>query len=125
MNFREYEDEDYDIIEGWWEGHGGQAPDPHLFSNCGRICDGLAASWLYISNSSIAFIGWPVTNPKAPKRTAMKAIRRILEDQRDLANASGASVVFVYTNSPALLKLLDRLGFQVGDRNVTNMISGV
>lgn len=116
---------DYPDVADWWKSHGSTPPAEGLLSNLGLIVDDLAASWLYISNSAIAFVGWPVSNGKATPQARIKALRLLLKKQKDMAKDLGFDLVFAYTNDPALLKLYHRLGFQVGDSNMTNMISGV
>ena len=125
MNIRAYEDSDYETIQDWWEGHEGCAPDPNLLSDDGLIIDNVAASWLYLGNSCIAFVGWCVANPEIGKLTAMKGLEAILREQAKLAKVQGCLVVFAYTSNPGLLKLMDRVGFRKGDELVTNMILGV
>jgi hypothetical protein len=125
MSMRRYIAEDYATIQDWWEGNDAFAPDPALLSKDGLIVEDLAASWLYTGNSAIAFIGWPVINPKAGKLAALKALESIFKEQADEAQDAGCLVVFAYTDNPALLKLMSRIGFRIGDQLVTNMILGV
>ena len=122
---RDYETNDYDTIKGWWTEHTGGAPEEFMLSDDGIIIEGVAAAWLYLGNSSMAMVGWPVINPEAGKLTAMKALETILRELARLAKAYGCRVVFAYTADTAWLKLMDRMGFRTGDQLVTNMVLGV
>ena len=122
---RAYEDSDYETIKSWWELRGDKAPSNLVLSDDGLIIEGVAASWLYTGNSTMALIGWPVVNPKVGCLTAMRALEQILREQAKFARVQGCLVVSAYTNAPALLKLMDKIGFRRGDDTVTNMILGV
>ena len=122
---RYYEDKDYEAIKSWWDAYYGVAPDPNVLSEDGLVIEGVAASWLYMGNSALALIGWPVVEPNIGRRTAMIALEQIFREQVTVAKASGCLMISTYTAHPAILKLMAKIGFRKGDEGVTNMMIGV
>lgn len=54
-------------------------PPKWAFSNEGFIVPGVAAGFLYLTNSSIAYIDFYITNPDAGVRDRMRAVHKITE----------------------------------------------
>lgn len=82
-NFREHH---YDEMSKWFVARGMPAPPRWFLSSKGFIVPGLAAGFLYTTNSQVAFIDCYISNPDAdsvPIREAIDAItRRIIQISR-------------------------------------------
>lgn len=56
-------DLDFDEIGKWFESRGSKLPDISFFPRCGFIVHGIAAGFIYFTDSSIAIIDCYVSNP--------------------------------------------------------------
>jgi len=74
---------DYAELASWFKKHNWPAvPAPGSIPNTGFIVrddeQGLAACWLYLTNSNIALLEWIVRNPKAPMKRAVVALGKLI-----------------------------------------------
>lgn len=112
------------MVSGWWKEHTGQIIEEFLLSDKGLIVGEICAGWLYLGNSAIAFMGWPVGNPAVDGRKVYTAMEIMIQQMREIARKHGAVALLSYTNIPGILKLQDKMGFIVGDEAITNMVIG-
>lgn len=119
-------DIDLGEVKGWWEDHAG--PFPHmesLISRTGIIIPNLCASWLYLTDSNMSFLGWTVSRPDAPVRDVHRGIKQVYEELAELAKENGTKVIMSLTPNKGLIKILKSIGFMEGDLNATTMLLGV
>jgi hypothetical protein len=120
-------DRDYDMLVSWWAGHGWTALPKHALNTLGVICavDGVdtAAAFLLMSNSTgVAMLEWLVTNPDANVRAAYLAIPTVTAFIESEAARMNYGVLLTACRQPSLVRMYERSGFTVTDRNVTHMI---
>ncbi len=100
----------------WMVKRGLPAPPADMFSSVGFVVEGIAGHWLYLTNSSMAYLEMLTTNPDASKADRDRAldlvIGRCLEEARD----AGCRVVVTLINRPDLQARAERLGFQIHDQ---------
>lgn len=72
----------------------------------------LAAMWLYLSNSKLAYLAWPVTNPEAGVREASEALKLLFAQLCLTALDAGATYVVATSASRGLTKLLVDCGMK-------------
>ena len=65
---------DFDELSRWVEVRGGSLPDRDLFPPTGFIVDGVAAGFIYFTNSLVAIIDCYLSNPFTDKELRDKAL---------------------------------------------------
>ena len=110
------------MLVGWWNAHRFPPPPQHLLPATGFLCDGIAAGFLYLTNSPIAWMEWVVCDPTAPKEKRGPAIDALIDHLCLLAKKSDSSVVFTAVTRRAFEKRLKSFGFVDGDRQTNHLI---
>ncbi len=72
----------------------------------------LAMVWLYISNSKLAYLAWPVTRPGISPRKASQALKACFQQLISLARALGMRYLVSTSSSRGLTRLLVKSGFE-------------
>ena len=124
---RLYTPQDYQTIASWLEARGWPAPpDAASLPTCGIVVEGkekpLAAGFLYYTNSDIAWVGWPCSDPSSAKLERDQALDIMLEGLAKMAKVSGYKKIWTTTGHAALSARFDRLEWNKGDENITNFI---
>jgi hypothetical protein len=99
-------------VERWWRLHGVAPVEPGFLSDEGFIVPGIAAGWLYLTNSKMALIENLTANPEVDEATRSEAIDRVVRRIVDEAQDFGAKVICGFTQIPAVIGRAERLGFQ-------------
>ena len=127
METRPYTPDDYPQAAKWWESHNFPAPIPEsalpdsgivVFEDGNDVCMG----WLYLTNSSIAWIGFVVGSNEVSPRVLHEGILKLFESLNRLALAKGYSAVYANFGLRGLLKSLEKIGFKQGGTNYTEMV---
>lgn len=92
-NVRRIEREDYNSIYEWFRGWDLPPPPVEFLSNVGFIVPGVAAGYLYITNSKIGIIDSYISNVKASKMERKEAIDMITSDIITLAKELGIKIL--------------------------------
>ena len=115
------------MLSQWWKGHDfpvavdiGALPLTGLIIEEGDVA--LCAGWLYLSNSSIAWIGFVVGNPEIKAKSMYIAIKELMSGLVELAHESGFSIIYANFNKKGLLKPLADIGFLEAGKDYTEMI---
>ena len=125
MMLRSYSPQDYEEVSGWWRARD-QKPVPRwALPPTGLIAPGLAAAFLYNTDSALAWLGWSTTNPSADKTERRKALDEIIEALVLQAAERGYKVVFTTTDHPRLAEAYRAAGFGEGDVGVTQYMKGL
>lgn len=65
MNIVQYDAaEHYEVLSGWWQGHGQTPPPPEILPPTGALVPGICAAFLYVANAKVGFLDWYISNPK-------------------------------------------------------------
>lgn len=119
------ENDYFDAVE-WWRAHEWPPVPKDALSQFGMLAfEGelkIAAGWLYLTTSSMAWMEWLVTNPDAPLKSRVIGIEYIVGRLINEAKELKASSIFVSLKSKGLIKLHKKYGFEVGDSGMTNMV---
>lgn len=117
---RKIEPTDLPEIAGWFSLRGA-VPDQRILPETGLIEPGVAAGYLYLTNSKAAFIDPIVSNPKAKRLEAGKAIEAIILGLVARAAESGAVQVFGFSSVKSVVRLCRKLGFDEGRKKYSVM----
>jgi hypothetical protein len=122
---------DYDMVAGWWKGHGWDAVPPFFLPKLGVIAcwaegektEDTAAAWLYMDNSApVCWLEYMVSNPEANAGRAVKALRHLDTFLTGEAKATGYAVMLTTCRQDSLVKFHQKNGFTKADTGMTHMV---
>lgn len=102
MIARKYLPEDFDQIQLWAK-EWGTNYKPSQFPKTGFIVDGLAAWFLYRTDSSVCFLENLISKKSADERDRDEAIKLVVDAVLTEARDQGFSVAYATTDIPAVV----------------------
>ena len=115
----------YQMVGDWHEGHGWpRIPTDLLPPLCalGFIDDrAVCAVWAYDCTPGIAWMDYMVTNPDSGMKGAI-ALKELCGQYSDMLTEQGVKYIHSCCRQGSLGKLLEKIGFQKTDKNVTHFI---
>jgi len=119
---------DYEDVKEWLEPRK-DWPDPlpkDFISESGFVAeeDGekLAVAWLFMTNAPIAWLGFPITNPKVTDAKRREALDTVFEVIKSEAKKRGYKFLITTSNIDSLIDRYKKHGFMEADLNVTQLI---
>ena len=122
---------DYDMVAGWWKGHGWNPVPPFFLPKLGVVAcwaegektEDAAAAWLYLDNSApVCWLEYMVSNPEANAGRAVKALRHLDAFLTGEAKATGYVVMMTTCRQDSLVKFHEKNGFKKTDEDVTHLV---
>jgi len=112
--------------ENWlkraWESRQGIDFPVRLLSDTGLVVvNGIypvAAAFLYKTNSKVAWLGWPITEPESTPEARSEALNMIFEKLHVMAKLEDYELIWTTSGIPALQERLEELGYKVGDEGI-------
>lgn len=112
-NLRPVNEHDFEEILGWLEKRGLPKAPLWTFSTKGFITPGVAVGFLYLTNSSIAYIDCYISNPEAKLEDRKKAFDRITDRILSTAkNGHNVKLICCNTKVSYIEKLAESFGFK-------------
>lgn len=97
------------LARRWWRNFNEAELAEDLLSEIGLVIyDGeqpVAMSWIFLSNSPLAQIGWTVTNPECGPKTRMSAVALLIDELTGVAKREGYKGVMTFSNSSGLTRI--------------------
>lgn len=112
MIVRPFEPKDFEQIRQWAEEYETEYRE-HQFPKTGFIVDGVAAYFLYSTDSSICFLENLITNKKVDQGIKNDAIELVCEAVLNKAKELGFKVAYATTNIYAVAKRARKFGANV------------
>lgn len=123
MNVIKFETlEHYEDICYWWSQYGWSCIPREALPKTGFIVTGLAAGFLYKTDSQFAILEFIVGNKNSKKEDRKQAIELIVKNLVDEAEKSGYNFIFSSIQHPNLMKIYEDNNFKKSDQNMTNYI---
>lgn len=127
INVRHFNPEnDYADVSAWWRAHKWPPIPREVLPFLGFIAESdqgkLAAQWVYEAKTgNICYIEFLISNPQADKLERKDAIDLVIS--KSLREAKERGYLFAYTSvkHPLLVPRLEKHGFAISDREMTNM----
>lgn len=117
---------DYPDVKLWWEKQEWFPVETHLLSSTGFIAETektkLAATWIYVTNSSIYIMEWTVGNPDVEWEQRAEAIDLVVETASRWSKTNGAAIVFTMAGHDRLINKLKKQDFIETDTNMTHFV---
>jgi hypothetical protein len=119
---------DYELFVQWWIGHDFSPVPLEVLPALGIVAEHhgklAAAAWLYLDSSTpVGMLEWIVTNPTNNPKISAIAITHVIQALRFSAMENGHTVILSSCRQESLARLMERLGFQETDKNVTHLVS--
>ncbi len=122
---REFKKEDYDVILKWWEARNVSPPSLDMLSDTGYVYehDGeiIAVTFIYLTNSNIAFVEWVTTRPYTPLMLAREATTALDMHIVDVALRKGCEHILGWVKEGGMIKESMRLGYELGSHQTTHV----
>lgn len=115
MRTEKYTPELYPMVAEWWAAYGKRAPEADRLSDLGIvICKGetpVAMTWVYLSNSKTAQVGFTVSNPKSGPVEKVIAVSLAIHQAAHVLEAAGYKYVHSFSDEPGLTRIMQSAGF--------------
>jgi hypothetical protein len=122
MEVRKYQPSDYFELCTWWELQKWPSMGQDHLPENGFIVEGIAAGFLYKTDSKFALMEFIIANPKTEKETRAQALDLVIDSLLNLAKELDFKSVFSSITHPKLLQRYQQHGFVVTDENMTNLV---
>ena len=124
--YREYDESDHAMISEWWKSHSFPVLSKETLPKTGIIIehgeDPVAAGFVYLSDSTVGWVEWIVSNPKANPLVRARAIPILIEELCLAAREKGCKMVITALEHPKLIDRLLKSGYVQGDVGMTHLI---
>lgn len=106
---------DFNDIVSWYVARRLPAPEHWHFSTLGWIVPGVAAGFLYVTNSGIALVDGFITNPEASSSDRIKALKAVSNALLATAYADKDNIkkIVCHTSNQTTKALASELGFEI------------
>jgi hypothetical protein len=119
---RAYTPSDYKDLEQWWKDQNWDPVPPSILPDLGFIVPGVAAGFLYTTNSTVAWMEWIVANPKKTFEIRDEALNAVLKTIESRAKELGFSTILISTSNKRLLeRLVNSHNYVIADKSMTNL----
>lgn len=127
FTWRYADKEDYNLVlVKWWKEWGFPVPPAGCLPQRGvMVSDAggdLYGGYLYVTDGGIGWLEWVVSDRKAAVARKRGALEFLTEVLASLAREAGMKMVFTSTVLPGFVNGLKQCGFEVGDRNIVQLI---
>ena len=131
FNIRQLEATDYEnILVGWWKDWEWEPPRKDFLPDNGvggmLVLDHqtpVCAGFIYMTNSSVAWVDWIISNKNYKGKTnRKKALLMLIDVLTASCKNSGANYVYALIKHQGLQKIYQELGYTLGDKYNQEMI---
>jgi hypothetical protein len=111
VNARHVTPEDLPVIQDWISSRNGDGPDDWVFPTIGRVVDGLAAGFLYRTDSGIGLMELFASNPAANPILSGHAIEEVADAIIEDAEEAGLRGLMIVTKHNGIEQCAKRRHF--------------
>jgi hypothetical protein len=126
LKVRPFVKDDYQTLDAWWQLHKWSSPPLQALPPNGIVVETVSqricAGFLYLTDSSIAWLEFVVANPMCDKLLRDKALDTLIPSLLYRAKELGKTTVFSSSVHPRLMNRYEKHGAVQTDVNVTHFI---
>ena len=121
-NIRKITKDDLLIIDDWWIGHKLTKPDRDLLPGQGldgfiiEKTNAIAACYIYLTNSKIAYIDFLISDPKYKNNDRDDVIKTLITACVDIALNLGNKIVWATSENKGVINKCKENGFNVSEQ---------
>lgn len=125
MEARRFTHEDYPTVVEWWNQHKWIVIPENALPVHGMIVDDVACAWLYLADGGLCLLEWYISNKDANREDRGEALELIIDELIKIAEDKNQMYIISSVMIPRLAKRLEDKGFQVTDKNMTNLVRAI
>ncbi|QGH72902.1 MAG: GNAT family acetyltransferase [Podoviridae sp. ctrTa16] len=131
LHVRKISEEDYDsILTGWWKDWGWTPPQKDFLPDNGTggiiVYDEdrpVCAGFMYVTNSSVTWIDWIVSDKNyRDKPNRKESLRLLIDTLTNTAMKAGSKYLYALIKNKNLIELYESFGYMKGDEYTGEMI---
>lgn len=129
LTVRALQESDWDTLQEWWAKWNWPivAKDMLPLNGCGglMICKDnqlIAAGFLYLSNSKVAWLDWIISNPEYKESDRKAALILLIDSLEEVAKQQNYSIIISIARNKSLINIHRGLGYTI-DENPSYEIS--
>ena len=129
FSVRNLTEEDYDILVEWWKQWRWTPPSRDFLPQNGtggvmvnKDDVPIVAGFLYLTNSSVAWCEFIVSNFEYKNKDRKEAIKILINELTLIAENCGAKYVYTVVKNESLKKSYEEMGYVKGSTNVSKMV---
>jgi len=122
LTVRELKESDWEDMSSWWKWWRWPEVSKETLplNGCGGImvCKGeipVAAGFLYLSNSKVAWLDWIVSNPQYREVDRKDALEMLIKSLEWVAKLEGYSIIISIARNKSLINIHKKLGYTVDE----------
>lgn len=122
LNIRALKDTDWENMSSWWKWWRWPEVSKETLplNGCGGImvCKGeipIAAGFLYLSNSKVAWLDWIVSNPQYREPDRKEALETLIIALEQVAIQENYSIIISIARNKSLINIHKKLGYTVDE----------
>jgi hypothetical protein len=122
LTVRELKESDWEDMSSWWKWWRWPEVSKETLplNGCGgvMVCKGeipVAAGFLYLSNSKVAWLDWIVSNPQYREVDRKDALEMLIKSLEWVAKLEGYSIIISIARNKSLINIHKKLGYTVDE----------
>jgi hypothetical protein len=112
---------DIDTIRSWYNARNLEAPPRSYFPTLGFVVPGVAAGFLYATDTKVCFMEGFITNKDASSESRDWAIKAIAESLTDMAKCQGFHKILVLSTDQGIVARAKEMKFE--EKGATQLLS--
>lgn len=123
MEIRALQESDWDTLQEWWSKWGWPIMQKEMLplNGCGglMIYKGdtlIVAGFLYLTNSSVAWLEWIISNPEYKEADKSEAIEKLILGLEDVALSMDKTIILSIGRNKSLINAHKNLGYTVDEK---------
>lgn len=133
LNIRRLTENDWPILESWWDSWKGWVAPPRDFlpdnGTGGLMVENnktpIVAGFIYFTNSKGALLEWIISNPKYKESDRNEAIELLITAAENILKNQGVKYVFSLCRNQNLINKFKKLEFSVSDDHSYEVIKKI
>jgi hypothetical protein len=119
------ESEHRETIDAWCRGWEMQPFPPHWLPEVGFIVPGVAALWVYRTDSAVLFVENVISSPDAEEAEKMAALDALCREVDAFAAARGGAYLVGQSSLPSIVELGRRHGWRLAGPPLRQIVKAV
>lgn len=116
----------YPVMKTWWKEREFTEVSPSILPEGTFVChddsDNLYSICFYHTDSHLAWVGWPISNPFISKERKEGAFKFLFDEVERYAREAGYHCLFTTTPLPVVKSVLEECGYKLGDEKVDHYL---